>query len=69
MRAGENVCIHKMSPAQRRSALASRTTLAITSPEVITGLSTILRGMWGLALRPDTICLVLSATIASTSSP
>ena len=49
MRAGEKVCIQRISPTHRGSALASLTSVAMASPPVITGLTTMARGISGLS--------------------
>jgi hypothetical protein len=52
--AGENVCIHAMTPMQRSSARASRHTRRMASAVVRTGLGTSRTGMSGDAARAAT---------------
>ena len=59
---GENVCIHRITPAQLPALLASRQTSRIACGVVTTGLNTTVPGNRRLAFNPLTTCRASSAT-------
>ena len=67
--AGENVCIHAMTPTQASVAVASRHARRMASAVVSTGFQTIRTGIWSAASRLRTISCDWSATSCNVSSP
>src|SRR5665213_3611643 len=67
--AGENVCIHKISPMQRSELLASRHSPRTSSGVVSTGLKTTLKGIAVSSFNDAAIVCECLATCASASAP
>ena len=69
IRAGENVCIHAITPTHSSSALASANTRRMASASVNGSRSTIATGMAGLSLSASASLRECSWTWRRVSSP